>query len=158
MFYGLTHNVQNLVEGLNDIDSHIGGNELHYCCYNLLQRRWLEWSGGYHVAIKDTTLRDIKVHTAIAGKDLVGPAKERDSILGFFMKPHGKTGELVFKTSQLALAIVIDPKDFEGAVDLRENAGYKSDDTSVFPRPKARVCTHNVLFIDVSCSPHSIDH
>jgi hypothetical protein len=121
-----------------------------------LQWRWHEWSGGYQLAIKDTTLQDIKVHTAIAGKDLVGPAKECDAILGFFMKSHGKTGELVFKTGQLALAIVIDPKDFDSAVDMRENTGYKSDDNSVFPCPK--VCKHNIIFIDVSCSPRSIDH
>ena len=50
--YGLTYDMQNLVEGLNDIDLHIGGNKLHYCCFNQLQQRWHEWSGGYHLALR----------------------------------------------------------------------------------------------------------
>lgn len=154
MFYALTHDTQNLVDGLSNLDPHIGGNELHRCCYNLLQPRWNVWSGGYHLPIEKTTLRGIKVIAAIAGKDLIGPARERDAILEFFMKPRGKTGEPVFKTGQLDLAIVIDPEDLESVEHMRERI-HEVDDNSAIIRHK--VCIHGLMFIDLSRSPHS-DH
>ncbi len=150
-FYVLTHNAQNLMEGLDNVDPHIGGNELHCLCYNQLERRWLDWSGGYHVPIKDTTLRGIKVHAAIAGKDFIGLAEERDAIIGHFMKPHGKSRELVFKSGRIDLAVVIDPVDFKGAKDERVRVYELDDDDNIIGR---KVCIHNLAVIVLSHSSH----
>ena len=133
---------QNLVEGIKGLDPHIGGTELHARCYNKLVQRWLEWSEGYNVPIEKTTLRDAKVQSAIAGKDLADPVKEFDAILDYFMKPHGKTGELVFKPGQLKLALVIDHKILEEITNQREGI-CGSDDDDIFIRRK--VCTQNVV-------------
>jgi hypothetical protein len=127
--YVLTHvGAQTVIDGLNKIDPHIGAVELHRRCYNQLQRRWLEWSGGYQVAIEDTTLRGMKIHAAIAGKDLLEPPKERDAILHFFLKPCGKTSEVVFKPGQIELALVIDEMDYKLALEKREEAFELTED------------------------------
>ena len=98
--------------------------------------------------IEKTTLRDAKIQSAIAGKDLVEPVKEHNAILEYFMKPHGKTGELVFKTgSQLELALVIDHKVLEDITNQREGI-CGSDDDDVFIRRK--VCTQNAVFVDAT--------
>jgi hypothetical protein len=55
-FYTLTHHTQNVIDRISNLDPRIGGDELHCCCYNQLQQCWLDWSGGHHVAIQDTTL------------------------------------------------------------------------------------------------------
>ena len=150
----LTYNTQNVVEGVNDLDPHIGGNELHRRCYELLQSRWMRWSAGYRVAIEDTTLRGLRIHTAIAGKDLIGPVKERDAILHFFMKPRGgKSDGVVFKSGQVDLAIVIDHEDYILAMDMKERVYELDENGTSIPR---KVCTHNLVFIDVNRSQHSI--
>jgi hypothetical protein len=138
-FYTLTHHTQNVIDGISNLDPHIGGDELHRCCYDQLQQRWLVWSRGHHVAIQDTTLRGIKILAAIAGKDLIGPAKERDAILDFFMKPHGgKLDGVVFKPGQIDLAIVIDSDDYHTALRKREEV-YDLDDNGIALHCK--VCT-----------------
>lgn len=113
-FYAFTHDIQSLVEGLDGIDAHIGGDDLHRHCYDLLQPSWLEWSGGYHVPIEEMMLWGDTIHAAIAGKGLRGPVAKRNAIFGCFMKPQPgkKTGEKVFRTSQLDLNIVIGPVDY----------------------------------------------
>jgi hypothetical protein len=152
----LTYTAQNVIDGINNVDSHIGGNELHRRCYNQLQQRWLLWSGGHHVAIQDTTLRGLKIHAAIAGKDLLEPVKEQDAILHFFMKPRGgKSDGMVFRPGQVDLAIVIDTVDYILAIDKRERA-YESDENGIAIRHK--VCTYDLVLIDTYCSQHSIGH
>lgn len=79
----------------------------------------LAWSEGYTVPIERTTLRGVKVYAAIAGKDLTEPAKQRDAIWHFFFRIRGKSAEPKFKAEQLALAVVIDHKDF-ARVELRK--------------------------------------
>jgi len=125
-----SHMAQNLFEGLRNVDPHIGSDELHRQCYDVLQPRWHEWSGGYHVPIKKTTLRGVKVHAAIAGKDLIGPARERDAILDYFMKPDAKTGELVFRPAQIELALVIEYEVFLLVSNEKEGI-YEPDNNSI---------------------------
>ena len=146
---------QNLIDGLNDIDAYIGGNDLHRCCYNLLQPSWLEWSGGYHVPIEKTTLRGITIHAAIAGKDFRGLAKNKDAILGFFMKQQGKDGGKVFRNQQIDLAVVIDAVDYKHALEARERV-YELDDTGLVIGLKVGI--NNLVFIDGSCSQLPIDN
>ena len=55
-------------------------------CYNVLQKKWLEWSEGYVVPIERTTLRGVKVYAAIAGKDLMEPVNQHDAIWHFFFQ------------------------------------------------------------------------
>jgi len=151
------HDTQNLVQGIRDLDPHIGGDELHRRCYNLLQLHWLKWSGGYPVPIEDTTLWGLKIFAAIAGKDHVGPPKEHDTIIDFFMKPGSgkRSGELVFKPGQLLLTLVIDQADFNHGIESRERV-YELDDKDIAICRK--VCIHNLVFVDASHSPHPIDH
>lgn len=107
--------------------------------------------------IEDTMLRGLKIFAAIAGKDHVGPPKERDAIIDFFMKPGSgkRSGELVFKLGQLLLALVIDQADFNCGIESRERV-YELDDEDITICRK--VCIHNLVFVDASRSPHPIDH
>ena len=146
-----SHDAQNLVEGLKELDPHIGGDDLHRLCYDQLQACWLEWSGGYHVPIEKTTLRGDAIHAAIAGKGLRGPAAKRDTILGCFMKQQQgkKAGEKVFRSSQLDLAVVIDAVDYKCAMTQRERIYDLDEDGLVIGH---KVGMHNLMFIDVSRS------
>jgi hypothetical protein len=148
-FYTLTHHTQNVIDGISNLDPHIGGNELHCCCYNQLQQCWLLWSRGYHVAIQDTTLWGLKILALIAGKDLIGPVKEHDAILDFFMKPHGgKSNGVVFKSGQIDLAIVIDSMDYFLALDEREKV-YDLDGNGIALHCK--VCTYSMTVCSSMC-------
>jgi hypothetical protein len=134
---------QTVVDGLDKLDPHIGATVLHHRCYNLLHRRWLEWSGGYQVAIENTTLRGTKIHAAIAGKDLSEPPKERDAILHFFLKPRGKTNEVVFKPGQIELALVIGEMDYKLALEKREEAYEQTEDGITL---RSKVCKLNLHY------------
>jgi hypothetical protein len=125
-----THDIQDLIDGLNDVNPHVGGDDLHRRCYDLLQPSWLQWSGGYHIPIKNTTLRGLTVHAAIAGRDLRGLAKKSDAVLEFFMKPQGKTGAKVFRNQQIDLAIVIDAVDYKRALEERDRL-YELDENGL---------------------------
>jgi hypothetical protein len=115
-------------------------------CYNKLKKRWLDWSNGYDVPLERTTLRGIKRHAAIAGKALAAsedsdgeppePVKLRDAIWPCFIAKRPRTGEVVFKSGQLDLAIEIYSEDFDHAVERR-------NDSSLFEHPKSPV--QNVL-------------
>lgn len=125
-----THDIQDLIDGLNNVDPHIGGDDLHRHCYDLLQPSWLQWSGGYPIPITRTTLRGLIVHAAIAGRGLIGLAKKRDAVFEFFLKPQGKTGAKVFKNAQIDLAVVIDAVDFKRASEERDRV-YELDQSGV---------------------------
>jgi hypothetical protein len=71
------------------------------------------------VPIERTTLRGVKVFAAIAGMDLLGPAKQHDAIWHFFFKVRGRGTEPKFKAEQVHLAVVIDHEDFV-RVNLRK--------------------------------------
>ncbi len=106
--------------------------------------------------IGNTTLRGIKVHAAIAGNDFIGPAKPRDAVFEFFMKPRGKPGkghggEKIFKPGQIDLAVVINTADLKRVKEQREQV-YELDDNDIVIRRK--VCIYNLAFIDASHSPH----
>lgn len=88
-------------------------------CYTALQQKWLAWSEGYPVPIERTTLRGVKVYAPIAGKDLTGPAKQRDAIWHYFFKTRGKAAVPKFRADQIQLAVVIDYDDFQSA-ELRK--------------------------------------
>lgn len=143
-----------MLEGIDDLDPHIGANELHRRCYDQLQRNWHKWSGGYHVPIENTTLRGVKILAAIAGKDLLGPAKERDAILGFFLKPRGKTNEVIFKPGEVELALVIDEADYMLASRKREEVFELTEDGIM---PPHKVCRHDLVYVHAYRSPCSID-
>jgi hypothetical protein len=81
-------------------------------CYDVLQNKWLAWSKGYSVPIARTTLRGVKVYAAIAGKDLMEPAKQHDAIWHFFFKVHGRGTKPKFKAEELHLTLVMDYEDF----------------------------------------------
>lgn len=99
-------------------------------CYNVLQKKWLEWSEGYMLPIEKTTLRGVKVFAAIAGKDLTEPAKQNDAIWHFVFKVRGKSKEHKFKAEQLQLAVVIDYEDFERVEEMKDvNEGYEVANT-----------------------------
>jgi hypothetical protein len=150
-----THETQDLIDGLNNINPHIGGDDIHQRCYDLLQPAWLQWSGGYHVPIENTTLRGITVHAAIAGKDFRGPAKKTDAILDFFMKPQRKTGARVFKSRQIDLAVVIDAVDYKHAFEERDRT-YELDESGLVIGLKVSI--NNFVFIDGSRSQLPIDN
>ena len=109
---------------------------------------WLEWSGGYHVLIEKMTLQDAKVQSTIARKDLIEPVKEHNAILDYFMKPHSKMGELVFKTGgSLELTLIIDHNILEDITNQQECiCGSDDDDVSIHHK----VCTQNAIFINVT--------
>jgi len=152
-FYVLTYNAQNVIDGMDNLDPHIGGNDLHRRCYDQLQQRWLLWSGGHHVAIHDTTLRGLKIHAAITGKDFIGPVQECDTILHFFMKPHGgRSDGVIYRSSQVDLAVIIDSVDYFHVMDKREGV-YELDENSI--TICCKVCTHDLVIIDTYCSQHS---
>jgi len=48
--------MQNIVDGISNLDPHIGGNLLHCRCFEQLEQCWLSWSGEYHIEIQNTTL------------------------------------------------------------------------------------------------------
>lgn len=113
-------------------------------CYNVLQKKWLAWSEDYTVPIERTTLRGVKVYAAIAGKDLMEPAKHRDAIWPFFFHVRGKGAEPKFKAEQLSLAVVIDYKDFLHVELMKEE---QNGDTST-NAPTTKVSEFNpVLFM-----------
>jgi hypothetical protein len=104
------------------------------------------------VAIQDTTLRGLKIHAAIAGKDFIGPVQECDAILHFFMRPRGgKSDGVIYRSSQVDLSVVIDPVDYFHAMDKRERV-YELDENSI---PSRKVCTHDLFLIDMYRSQHS---
>jgi len=119
---------QECIEGVNNIDVHIGGNELHRICYNTSRPPWLAWSGGYDVPLSSTTLRGVKIHAAIAGAALNGkPAKQRDAMSHLLSKSRGrKGGEQTFKYEQVKLAIVISQEDI-GECEKRKHNHDDSD-------------------------------
>jgi hypothetical protein len=132
---------QTVIDDLDKLDLHIGATVLHYHYYKLLQPRWLEWSGGYQVAIENTMLHGTKIHVAIAGKDLSEPPKEHDAILHFFLKPCGKTNEVVFKPGQIELALVIGEMDYKLALEKREEAYEQTEDGITL---RSKVCKLNL--------------
>jgi len=151
-FYALTYNAQNVIDGMDNLDLHIRGNDLHRRCYDQLQQRWLLWSGGHHVAIQDTTLRGLKIHAAIAGKDFIGPVQECDTILHFFMKPVvvGLMGNLQVQSSRSCCRYRF------GRLlpcDGQKGRVYELDENSITIHRK--VCTHDLVIIDTYCSQHS---
>jgi len=99
------------LEGLDNVDAHIGGDELHHMCYSILQKKWLAWSKGYMVPIERTTLWGVKLFATIAGKDLTEPVKQHNAIWHFFFKVCGKGTEPKFKANQLELAVIIDHEE-----------------------------------------------
>jgi hypothetical protein len=107
------------------------------------------------VPIEDTTLCETKVLAAIAGKDFIGPAKERDAIISHFMKPHGKNRELVFKPGHIEIAVIIDPVDFKAARDKRLCV-YELDEEENIIGYKVR--THNLVFIVVTVATGCLTH
>ena len=88
---------------------------------------------------------------------MVEPVSERDAILDFFMKWCGKSGEQVFKTSQLELALEIEPRDFVGATAKRDQV-YELDENGVAMGRKVMVGIHNLVIVnlDVSRSSHAL--
>jgi hypothetical protein len=116
----LTHESQDVVEGFDEVDAHIGGDELHRRCYDALQGSWLEYTRGYQIPIENTTLRGVQIHAPIAGKALREPARPRDAIWHFVCKTRGATSEPKFKAEQVELAVVISDSDFKKAEDKRE--------------------------------------
>jgi len=96
------------------------------------------------------------VHAAIAGKNLVEPVSECNAILDFFMKWCGKSGERVFKTSQMELALEIEPRDFVGATAKRDQV-YELDESGIAIGCKVMVGIHNLVIVDsdVSRSSHA---
>ena len=116
---------QNCIDGLDNIDAHIGGDELHLKCYNILQEKWLAWSKGYTIPIERTTLQGAKIIAAIAGKDLLEPVKKHDVMWHFFFKAR-QGNEPKFKAEQLQLAVIIDYEDFAD-VELRKEDAEELD-------------------------------
>ena len=90
-------------------------------CYELLQDKWLKWSRGCEIPLVETTLRGVRVHAALAGKDLTWPAKQRDAIWNFFYKARGGSKKSTFKAEEIVLAVVIDTEDFEHAEEHRNS-------------------------------------
>jgi hypothetical protein len=125
-FYMLINCPQTCIEGVNNLDPHIGGDKLHRVCYEAVLPHWDQWSGGhggYKIPLTQTTLRGIKIHAPIAGKDYRGPVKNRDAIWEFFFKKRGKSTMATFRAVELELAIVIDFEDFKCA-EKRRNRMY----------------------------------
>jgi len=121
-------------------------------CYNVLQKKWLEWSKGYIVPIEGTTLRGVKVYAAITGKDLTEPAKQQDVIWHFLFRVCGKSTEPTFKAEQIQLAVVINYKDY-ACIKFRKEKLNGSTTSMYAP---TMVCKYNlVLFMYYSLS---IDH
>ena len=87
--YVLTHDSQDVVEGFDGVDMHIGADKLHRWCYDALQWSWLEYTCGYQVPLANTTLRGVQIHAPIAGKALLEPAKSHDAIWHFVCKLCG---------------------------------------------------------------------
>ena len=138
----LNNSLQKCVEGASDIDAHIGGDELHRKCYNLLKPFWLKWSLGFDIPLERTTLRGVNEHAPIAGYEHVGPAKEHDAIWHFFYKIRGKGSEPTFKVRQLQLAVVIDEDDFNRAEEMKNlvnNVGVSDAITKVSKMLQVRV-------------------
>ena len=73
-------------------------------------------------------LHGTKIHAAIAGKDLSEPPKEHDAILHFFLKFCRKINEVVFKPSQIELALVIGKMDYKLVLEKREEAYEQIED------------------------------
>jgi hypothetical protein len=119
------------LEGINGIDPHIGGEELHQKCYYAVNPKWLEWSRGYDVPLERTTLRGRKVHAPIAGKALSTRPAKRDAIWDFFYKIRGRATEPTFKAEQIDLYVVIEPEDFECAEQRREQLKSDADNITV---------------------------
>ena len=67
------------------------------------------------IPLSETTLQGMKVHAAIAGKALTQPVKQSDVIWHFVFKTCGKAKEPTFKFEQVALAVVMEYEDFQGA-------------------------------------------
>lgn len=123
----LTQESQDVVEGFDGVDAHIGGDQLHQRCYDALQGSWLEYTRGYQVPIENTTLRGVQIHAPIAGKALREPAKLHDAIWHFVCKPRGSSSsEPKFKAEQVELAVVISNLDFKKAEDKKE--GHSTED------------------------------
>ena len=128
--YVLNHLSQNCVEGLSRIDAHIRGDDLHQKCYDILQKKWLAWSGGYKIPLIETTLRGQKIYAAIAGKDLGCPAEEWDAIWHFVFKTRGgKSTKRTFRTEELKLDLVVEYEEYVKADNHRTGStpGHVSD-------------------------------
>src|SRR6267142_6242088 len=76
------------------------------------------------------TLCGTQIYVAIANKDLLKPPKECDAILYFFLKPLGNANKMVFKPSQIKLALIISEMDSKLALKKREEA-YKQTEDSI---------------------------
>ena len=110
-----------MVEGFGKVDVHIGGDDLHRRCYEVLQGPWLEYTCGHHVPIENMTLQGAHIHAPITGKALLGPAKPCDAIWHFICKPCGSnSSEPKFKANQVELVLVISDLDFKKAEDKKE--------------------------------------
>ena len=106
------------------------------------------------MSIEDMMLWNNKVHAVIAGKNLIEPVSKHDTILGFFMKWCGKSGEQVFKTSQMQLALKMEPCDFISATAKRDQV-YELDESGIAIGPKVMVCMHNLVIVDLDVSHSS---
>lgn len=112
------------MEGISDIDAHIGGTALHHVCYDLIKRRLHDWSYGFPILITRTTLRPAAQYAPIAGYacDVENKrVKEKDAIWDFFYIKRGKAKEPSFKASELELHICLELEDYNKALEHRES-------------------------------------
>ena len=148
---------QDCLEGLDQIDAHIGGHDLHQMCYDVLQKKWLAWSRGHEVEIAETTLQGTKIFAAISGKGAVRPAKEQDAIWHFVFKKRGKSTKPTFKAEQLELSVVIEYEEFKIIDEYRNNHRPSNGGTITKTTPglvsKIRYTVISITYIHFSRIP-----
>ena len=152
--YVLNRITQDCLEGLDQIDAHIGGGDLHQVCYDVLQKKWLAWSKGHVIHISKTTLRGTKIFAAISGRGLVHPAKERDAIWHFVFKKRGKATKPTFKVEQLELSVVLDYEDFH-EIELYCNNHQLGDASMIQNTTPGHVSKIGYTVISISYIPYS---
>lgn len=122
------YSLQTFVAGFDNVDAHIGGDELHRRCYDELMPKWSKWSK-HDIPLERTCLRGPEKHAALAGFDRKEPAQQRDVIWNFFLKARGKS--VTFKTGEITLVLEILLKDLNKAMkrkELLDSPDANSDD------------------------------
>jgi len=151
------HPLQETLEGIPSVDVHLGGDELHRMCYNLLWPTWLAWSGGYEVPLASTTLRGVKGHTAIAGKFVTSrgaTAQQRDALShsGLLISKSksrgGKFGKFgvseQIKYEPIELAVVISQEDLQEAQRRKEGHYDSESDNDASTSVRVSLQSHSV--------------
>jgi hypothetical protein len=111
--------MQTCVEGIADVDAHIGAEKLHNKCYATVAPLWELWSYGYKIPQERTKMRAAGKFAEISGSE--------NAIWSYFYKKKGNAKEPRFDPrNELDIYITITDDDYEQG-ELQRRTGQSND-------------------------------